>query len=694
MNDLSIALARSFWQVTIFTLAAAAVYLLVGRRRPGPAASVATLGLTACMGLTILACCPLPVWWTWSAASPLPVVARDDGGQPPEVDPDALDAASRSAAPATTGKGISLSILLKFISHFEKVPSQSRSSTVLIAIVLVVAFSSLAWVGIGIRALYALLRRSLPIADAKLLEQLQTLKRTMDVHQNIELRASSEVATAATVGWHKPILLLSDDWEAWSEAELQAVLAHELAHIQRADYATWLLANISVAMHFYHPLVHWLANRLRLQQELAADALGALHAGGPVIYRRALARLALRQDCLPLPGPARAFLPDQGTLLKRIAMLRDKDVARHVKASWNLRLGLPALIGVVALAVSTLRLPAQQAVPDQKPPAPAAAAAARPEFIRSYITKDADGVISFRVAEILARPEIKEHLSQYRKDMEMEVKELIAQLGLTDTQGLPHLEDIEQVSSGVHLGFHPEQPKGSQHSLTMSGITLHMTHDFDWKKIISGLPKSSVELTLVEHGGGSYYRFAKQPAIFGPLVGALLIPDSRTLVLDLEKNIQEMLDSKAHRETEWPEGWKRVNRSLIAFSLNNENNRFGVSLKDQPNLTAEHAELLKNARQFVFGLDGQEELTIQMRVQCVSPAAAGKMNEMVKNGLSLADSFLVNPKPDAPPEQKAAMERLRTLIKAMGIFQDESQVCVMAQVKMTLWDLLSIDGGF
>jgi beta-lactamase regulating signal transducer with metallopeptidase domain len=686
MNDLSIGLARSFWQVTFLTLAAAAVYLLIGRRRPGPAASVATLGLTACMGLTILACCPLPAWWTWTAASPSPVVVRDDGGQSPEVDGDALDAASRRVAPATTGTGVSLSTLLKLISRFEKVPSQSRSSTVLIAIVLAAALSSLAWVGIGIRALYALLRRSLPIADTQLVEHFQRLKRAMDVHQTIELRASSEVATAATVGWHKPILLLSDDWEVWSEAELQAVLAHELAHIQRADYATWLLANISVAMHFYHPLVHWLANRLRLQQELAADALGALHAGGPALYRRSLARLALRQDCLPLPGPARAFLPDQGTLLKRIAMLRDKDVARHVKASWNLRLGLPALIGVVALGVSTLRLPAQQAAQDQRQPAPATAAA-RPEFIRSYITKDADGVISFRPAEILARPEIKELLSQHRKEMEAGINELYALLGLTDSQNFPHLEDIEQFSAGVYLRFQPEQQKGAQHSLMMSGFTLRTNRDFDWKKVISGLSKASMELTPVEHGGHSYYKFTKMPAMFGPLIGGLLIPDSRTLVLDLEKNIQELLDPKTHQEVAWPEGWKRVNRSLIAFTLNNENNRYGVRLKDDPSLTPEHAELLKNVQHFVFGLDGQEELTIQMRLQCVSPAAADKMNRLVQKGWSFADGFLLTPKPDAPPEQKAAMKRLLKLIGATAIWQDESQVCVATKVKMTLLDL-------
>ena len=53
------------------------------------------------------------------------------------------------------------------------------------------------------------------------------------------------------------------------------MLAHELAHVRRTDYLAGLLARLGVALHFYHPLVYWLAARLHLQQELAADALAA-----------------------------------------------------------------------------------------------------------------------------------------------------------------------------------------------------------------------------------------------------------------------------------------------------------------------------------------------------------------------------------------------------------------------------------
>ena len=44
------------------------------------------------------------------------------------------------------------------------------------------------------------------------------------------------------------------------------------------------VAQISVALHFYHPLAHWLAKRLRLEQELAADAWGAALSGGSPTY--------------------------------------------------------------------------------------------------------------------------------------------------------------------------------------------------------------------------------------------------------------------------------------------------------------------------------------------------------------------------------------------------------------------------
>ena len=147
----------------------------------------------------------------------------------------------------------------------------------------------------------------------------------MHCDATIELIELSDLATPATAGWRRPMVLLPDDWRSWSESDLRAVLAHELAHIQRSDYIVGVMARLAVALHFYHPLVRWMAGRLQAQQELAADAVGARFAGGRGPYLAVLSRMALRQDTEISWWPARAFSPARGTLIRRIRMLRNHE---------------------------------------------------------------------------------------------------------------------------------------------------------------------------------------------------------------------------------------------------------------------------------------------------------------------------------------------------------------------------------
>src|SRR5262249_17955589 len=122
-----------------------------------------------------------------------------------------------------------------------------------------------------------------------------------------------------------------------------------------------LLARLALAFNGYHPMVRWMAGQLRLQQELAADAIGARHAGGRVGYLVALSRLALRQDGRSPCWPARAFLPARGTLIRRITMLRDEPRTGTIDRPWPRACRLAttlSLFGVTAV-VMTLRGPAR-----------------------------------------------------------------------------------------------------------------------------------------------------------------------------------------------------------------------------------------------------------------------------------------------------------------------------------------------
>ena len=62
----------------------------------------------------------------------------------------------------------------------------------------------------------------------------------MGCRQAVEIREVPELTAPATAGWWHPVIMLPDDWRSWNDADRRAVLAHELAHIHRWDYAAGL----------------------------------------------------------------------------------------------------------------------------------------------------------------------------------------------------------------------------------------------------------------------------------------------------------------------------------------------------------------------------------------------------------------------------------------------------------------------
>src|ERR687891_1536007 len=76
-----------------------------------------------------------------------------------------------------------------------------------------------------------------------------------------------------------------------SAQQLEAILAHELAHIRRHDYLVNLLQTLVETLLFYHPAVWWLSRRIRLEREHCCDDLAVSLCGDPYTYASALADL-------------------------------------------------------------------------------------------------------------------------------------------------------------------------------------------------------------------------------------------------------------------------------------------------------------------------------------------------------------------------------------------------------------------
>lgn len=101
--------------------------------------------------------------------------------------------------------------------------------------------------------------------------------------------ASEHVSQALAVGFFKPVVLLPAAWLLELPPNLlEAVVAHELAHLRRCDLWVNFLQRIAEALLFYHPAIWWLSARLRRERELCCDELAVAATGQRLEYAEAL----------------------------------------------------------------------------------------------------------------------------------------------------------------------------------------------------------------------------------------------------------------------------------------------------------------------------------------------------------------------------------------------------------------------
>src|SRR5207237_4946041 len=103
---------------------------------------------------------------------------------------------------------------------------------------------------------------------------------------------SALVDVPTVVGWLRPAILLPiAALASLSPEQVEAILAHELAHIRRHDYAVNVLQTFAETLLFYHPAVWWVSKRIRVEREHCCDDVAVAVCGDAVCYAEALATL-------------------------------------------------------------------------------------------------------------------------------------------------------------------------------------------------------------------------------------------------------------------------------------------------------------------------------------------------------------------------------------------------------------------
>ena len=201
--------------------------------------------------------------------------------------------------------------------------------------------------------------------------RLDALAQRFGLRRAVALRMIDSLSSPVSAGWWRPVVLLPAGLLTRMPADLvEALLAHELAHIRRHDYLINLLQNLAEALLFYHPVTWWLSRRIRDEREHIADRLAAEVTGQPRRLALALSELA-EWSCSHTAFPSTPTLAQAahgGHLMSRIEQLV-RPGARPVRGG----VALP-LVGV---AIACLAFYAHAQIGQEGKATPAAVAQAK-----------------------------------------------------------------------------------------------------------------------------------------------------------------------------------------------------------------------------------------------------------------------------------------------------------------------------
>lgn len=306
---------------------------LARTRSAGERSLVAHVGLLALLMLPV-ASLALPTWQplpaSWVGEAPPSVTITADAAEP-VINPVTAAAASADTAgtlPNSLAAGADLAPFLYLV------PLALLFGVMLLAVL----------------RLFAMRGRAEVLVEGSWLSALAEAQRRMGFKHGTALLVSDELRSPISWGLVRPTIVLSPK-AVQAVGEAEAIIAHELAHIARLDWAKLLAARIACALFWFNPLVWMLAREShQLREEAADDAVLMADIDGPD-YATLLVGAA-RHDNKAALMAAHGVAPSRNSLKRRITRVLDASLRRGpASASW-------VLTSLIVLAAVTAPLAA------------------------------------------------------------------------------------------------------------------------------------------------------------------------------------------------------------------------------------------------------------------------------------------------------------------------------------------------
>ena len=258
------------WQGAILGLVVAGLLWLCRRRSANTRYAVASGGLVALLAAPVVTAAVL-----WQAARTEP-----------------LRPADRTASRALGSGSMAGPALIPNDSLNALHARLAAGLPMVVAIWLTGASLLLVRMGGGLWKVHRLYEAGLAAPASRWQEVATRLASRLGLLDAVRVVESRLIGTPTVVGWMRPIILLPVAALAnLTPAQVEAILAHELAHIRRHDYLVNLLQSLGETVLFYHPAVWWVSGRIRAEREDCCDDVAILVSGDRVGYASTLAAL-------------------------------------------------------------------------------------------------------------------------------------------------------------------------------------------------------------------------------------------------------------------------------------------------------------------------------------------------------------------------------------------------------------------
>ncbi|MGH7563866.1 MAG: M56 family metallopeptidase [Gemmatimonadota bacterium] len=183
----------------------------------------------------------------------------------------------------------------------------------------------------------------------------------MGVAHGVRLLLSRHSVMPMMWGVFRPTILLPREADGWSEALKRDVILHELAHVQRHDYLSQMVAWLACALYWFNPLAWFAARRLRLERERACDDRVIEAGSSPCDYATHLLAVTCWRATGFVGTPALG-MAGASALADRLRAILEAGRSRH-RVSRRLAIGHGALTALLIVPLAVLH--------PVSPPAPA-----------------------------------------------------------------------------------------------------------------------------------------------------------------------------------------------------------------------------------------------------------------------------------------------------------------------------------